>query len=76
VSDDLSHLTPAAAELLQAPHAQRIRAILQERLVIFYRKPRPAVHPLPSPVDGKAGADLRSLFKSHKSMGSSLDFFE
>jgi hypothetical protein len=34
VSDDLSHLTPAAAELLQAPQDARIRAILGERWVL------------------------------------------
>lgn len=37
MSDDLSHLTPAAAELLQAPHDQRIRAILGERWVQYAR---------------------------------------
>ena len=37
VSDDLSHLTPAAAELLQAPNDQRIRAILGERWVQYAR---------------------------------------
>jgi len=33
MSDDLSHLTTAAAELLQAPQDQRVRAILGERWV-------------------------------------------
>jgi hypothetical protein len=37
VSDDLSHLTPAAADLLQVPHDQRIRAILGERWVQYAR---------------------------------------
>jgi hypothetical protein len=37
MSDDLSHLTPAAAELLQVPHDQRIRAILGERWVQYAR---------------------------------------
>jgi Bacterial TniB protein len=37
VSDDLSHLTPAAAELLQAPQDARIRAILGERWVQYAR---------------------------------------
>jgi predicted ATPase len=37
VSDDLPHLNPAAAELLQAPHDQRIRAILGERWVQYAR---------------------------------------
>jgi hypothetical protein len=37
VSNDLSHLTPAAADLLQAPHDQRIRAILGERWVQYAR---------------------------------------
>jgi Bacterial TniB protein len=37
VSDDLSHLTPAAAELLREPNDQRIRAILGERWVQYGR---------------------------------------
>ena len=37
MSDDLPHLNPAAAELLQAPHDQRIRAILGERWVQYAR---------------------------------------
>jgi hypothetical protein len=37
VSDDLPHLTPAAAELLQAPQDARIRAILGERWVQYTR---------------------------------------
>ena len=37
MSDDLSHLTPAAAELLQAPHDQRIRAILGDHWVQYAR---------------------------------------
>ena len=37
MSDDLSHLGPGAAELLQAPHDQRIRAILGERWVQYAR---------------------------------------
>jgi hypothetical protein len=37
VSDDLPHLNPAAAELLQAPHDQRIRAILGERWMQYAR---------------------------------------
>jgi len=37
VSDDLSHLNSAAAELLQVPNDQRIRAILSERRVQYTR---------------------------------------
>ena len=37
MSDDLSHLTPAAAELQQAPQDVRIRAILGERWVQYAR---------------------------------------
>jgi Cdc6-like AAA superfamily ATPase len=37
VSGDLSHLSPAAAELLQEPNDQRIRAILSERWVQYAR---------------------------------------
>ena len=37
MSDDPSHLTPAAAELLQAPVDQRLRAILGERWVQYTR---------------------------------------
>jgi hypothetical protein len=37
VSEDLSHLTPAAADLLQVPHDQRICAILGERWVQYAR---------------------------------------
>ena len=40
MSDDLSHLNPAAAELLQAPHHQRMRAILGERWVQYGRAGR------------------------------------
>ena len=40
MSDDLSHLTPAAAELLQAPQDARIRAILCERWVQYSRAAR------------------------------------
>ncbi len=37
MSEDRSHLTPAAADLLQVPHDQRIRAILGERWVQYAR---------------------------------------
>lgn len=37
MSDELFHLTPAAAELLQASHDQRIRSILGDRWVHYAR---------------------------------------
>jgi hypothetical protein len=37
LSGDLSHLNPAAAELLQVPNDQRVRAILGERWVQYTR---------------------------------------
>ncbi len=37
MSEDLSHLTPAAADLLPVAHDQRIRAILGERWVQYAR---------------------------------------
>ena len=37
MSDDLSHLTPVAEELLRVPQDQRIRAILGERWVHYNR---------------------------------------